>query len=199
MQPLWPFDPAALPSLTPSTALPANGPGPGTPLLTQIEQILGEEAEPDAAFFLDSWTVGVTAASESYARRQQEQKHREQQACGAAPLSSFMPFFMTEPSSFAIPFEPQRRLNPALAWEDDRAEPEVPWPLTLESACRLLDLTLDSTREQRKAAYRKMASRFHPDRVACTSARERQIASDRMAAINEAYRMLLATSMQRPA
>ena len=32
------------------------------PLLTQIEPVLGQDAEPDPTFFVESWTVGVTAA-----------------------------------------------------------------------------------------------------------------------------------------
>jgi DnaJ-domain-containing protein 1 len=164
----------------------------GAPLLTQIERVLGEEVEPDAAFFVDSWSLGVAAASENLARRQQEQKQRQSRALGGVPLSSFVPFFMTEP----VPVVPERprsmNSDDARAWEEEEIEPVVTSPLTFEAACGLLGVNVSSTRDQIKTAYRKMASRYHPDRFACAGTRERQIAGDRMAAINEAYRFLCA-------
>jgi DnaJ-class molecular chaperone len=51
----------------------------------------------------------------------------------------------------------------------------------------LLGVAATSTREQIKAAYRRMASQCHPDRL-----REelRRQATDQMAEINEAYSLL---------
>jgi DnaJ-domain-containing protein 1 len=64
------------------------------------------------------------------------------------------------------------------------------WPLTLDAARRLLGVTAASTRDEIKAAYRQMASLYHPDHLARRGDRDRQLATDRMAAINEAYRLL---------
>jgi DnaJ-domain-containing protein 1 len=67
---------------------------------------------------------------------------------------------------------------------------KVTRPLTLEGARQLLAVASTSTREQIKTAYRRMASRYHPDRLVSGTEKERQLGTDRMAAINEAYRLL---------
>jgi DnaJ like chaperone protein len=67
---------------------------------------------------------------------------------------------------------------------------ELHHPITQEVACRLLGVLATSTRAQVKAAYRRRVSQFHPDRLGCMSEEERLAATERMAAINEAYRLL---------
>jgi DnaJ-domain-containing protein 1 len=62
--------------------------------------------------------------------------------------------------------------------------------MTLGRAMRLLGLTAASTREQVRAAYRRMAGEWHPDRVAGRAEAVRQAATEQMAEINEAYRIL---------
>jgi DnaJ family protein C protein 3 len=59
--------------------------------------------------------------------------------------------------------------------------------MTQLRACRLLGVNAGSTREQVRAAYRRMASQWHPDRRTDEVGR---VANERMAAINEAYRLL---------
>jgi DnaJ-domain-containing protein 1 len=154
-------------------------------LLAQIEPLLGEGAEPDATFFIESWTVGVAAAAENFERRQQD-RQPEPEAAAWPSFSAFLPFFMNEPAAFATPEE-----SPSCGdgWDELEMEPEGN-PLTLEAACRLLGVAVDSTREQLKAAYRRMASRYHPDHRVRSGFQEQKLASDRMAAINAAYRML---------
>jgi DnaJ-class molecular chaperone len=70
------------------------------------------------------------------------------------------------------------------------AEEVMAGPLTVESARELLGIAVTSTREQIRAAYRKMASRYHPDRLARSAPHEQKLASERMASINEAYQLL---------
>jgi DnaJ-domain-containing protein 1 len=208
VNPFWLIDEAswagvrgAQPGAAPSQP---SGAGTGAPFLTQIEQILGEETEPDAAFFMDSWTVGVAAASENFLRRQEERNSREHQGY-AWDSSSFTPFFVPRveaPPEAAWPLRDphaEKYGMQDLRWRGDEegeeghaAEAESIGPLTLDSACRLLGVTPTSTREQIRAEYRKMASRYHPDRLASGGAREQKQASDRMASINEAYRLLCA-------
>jgi DnaJ-class molecular chaperone len=77
--------------------------------------------------------------------------------------------------------------------EEDGLHPEdelIAGPLTLESARRLLGVGATSTQEQIRVAYRQMASRYHPDRLAQGAPSEQKLASDRMASINEAYHLL---------
>jgi DnaJ-domain-containing protein 1 len=172
--------------------------------MSQIEQLLGPDAEPDPAFFIDSWTVGAAAASENYLRRRHQQKNRERQPAAWSALSAFVPFLIADSPVPAVPALPQqsaffrptlsepRPAAPAQFYGSDADDESatVTRPCTLEAACRLLGVTPVSTREQIKLAYRKMASRYHPDRAECTSLREQERATERMASINEAYRLL---------
>jgi len=162
-----------------------NGADGGQSLLEQIEPLLGEGAEPDPTFLVESWTVGVVAASENYDRRRQQQK-RSPETVAWPSFSSFAPIFITE---FASPIQSAVRPISDDVWDEPEMEP-MPRPLNFEAACRVLGVAVNSTRDQIKAAYRRMASRYHPDHVVRCGAREQKIASDRMASINEAYRML---------
>ena len=163
--------------------------------------MLGDSAEPDAEFFVDSWTVGVTAAAENLLHRKEERKIREHDKFAWNTFSSFAPFSFAWEEAFAEPVtqlpEPRSGVAdlPAIGGggSDDwgavnNAEPAG--SLTFESACRLLGVSAASTREQVRAAYRRLASRYHPDRLSRAGAHQLKLASDRMASINEAYRLL---------
>ncbi len=170
---------------------------------TQVEEVLGEEALPDSEFFIDSWTMGIAAASENFLHRQEQLKTREHEM-SAWNTFSFTPWFVAgaeasvasawpfrEAAAGQYPLPDLRRVGAEI--EDDwhaADEVEMHFPLTRESACRVLSVAETSTQQQIRAAYRKMASRYHPDRLAHGDAREQRLASDRMASINEAYRML---------
>ena len=174
------------------------------PFLTQIEQLLGEETEPDAGFFVDSWTEGVAAASENFLRRQERKNHE-------TPWNlswSFAPFFEGGADAAAESPWPRREAlaehssmaGPGRHGGDEEAEEPaadeataVSSP-TLESARRMLGVEATSTRVQIRAAYRRMVNLYHPDLPAYRGAREQKLASDRMASINEAYRQLCAGS-----
>lgn len=174
----------------------------GAPFLTQIEQVLGAETEPDSEFFVDSWTVGIAAASENLLRR--KMKTREHETPSWVTLPFFTTLYVDRAEALGEAEWPlgQARAEEAsvayLRWRGDEEsddgqaadEVEMACPLTLESACRVLGVAATSTREQIRAAYRKMASRYHPDRLAQSGAREQELASDRMARVNEAYRLL---------
>jgi DnaJ-domain-containing protein 1 len=175
----------------PRAAVPQpSGAETGAPFLTLIEQALGVETEPDSEFFTDSWTVGIAAASENFLRRQEELKSREHEMPAWVTFSSFTPWFVpnVEASAEAAwPLRKQRSMAD-LRWlgdgdGDDRqaADEAMVGPLTLESARRLLGVVATSTREQIRVAYRMMASRYHPDRLARSAPHEQKLASDRMA------------------
>jgi hypothetical protein len=176
----------------------------GVPFLMQVERVLGEETVPDSEFFIDSWTVGVAAASENLLHRQENRKNREHETPEWVAFPFFAPRFVAgeESSVEAAWLLREARADEASMtyrrWQGDEEaddwqtadELEMAGPLTLESACRVLGVAATSTREQIRAAYRKMASRYHPDRLARSGAREQKLASDRMAWVNEAYRLL---------
>ncbi|MFP5229242.1 MAG: J domain-containing protein [Acidobacteriota bacterium] len=179
--------------------------GPGSePLLTQVEPLLGANAEPDPTFFVESWTIGVSAASENYLHRHQESKNLSTPMPAGFSRFTFLPFLNIEPAvpvSSAAPVTSSgsvREASVSSGWQEAEMEPAMFAPLTFETACRLLGVAASSTREQIRAAYRKMAGRYHPDRMGREGNREQKQASDRMAAINEAYR-LLTTAIQQEA
>lgn len=175
--------------------------GSGAPFLTQIEQMLGEEAEPDTAFFMDCWTVGVDAATDSFLRRQAADARRVSEASPWQNPNFFNPYYVARADACAETAWPLRDAQGPMAdrrwlgseFEAGRltaGEAPLAYPLTLESACRLLGVAATSTREQIRAAYRRMAGRYHPDRLARRGGVEQKLASDCMASINEAYRLL---------
>jgi len=202
MDPFWLINQAWLGGVReaqPRAAAPqTSGAETGAPFLAQFEQVLGVETEPDSEFFVDSWTVGVAAASENFLRRQ-ERKSREFEMPAWDAFSSFTPWLVPKveaSAEAAWPLREQRSMAD-LRWlghgeEDDRqaANEVMVGPLTLESARRLLGVAATSTREQIRVAYRKMASRYHPDRLARVTAREQKLANDRMATINAAHQLL---------
>jgi DnaJ-domain-containing protein 1 len=72
-------------------------------------------------------------------------------------------------------------------------------PMTLLRACRLLGVTETSSPRQIKAAYKRLATEWHPDRAERLTEEARQLATRRMAALNEAYRLLRAVPALQPA
>jgi hypothetical protein len=185
-------------------AAPWFEPDSTQPLAALIQPLLGEQAEPDPTFFVESWTLGVGAASENYHRRHSV-KSPEPLLTPGFPSFSFVAFLNVDAVPAATQAAPQREAEPArkplmaLPPADQDADLFASPPLTLQAACRLLGVTMGSTREQIRAAYRRMAGRYHPDRVECAGSIDSQLASDRMAAINEAYRMLCSASFERTA
>ena len=57
-------------------------------------------------------------------------------------------------------------------------------------ACQLLGVTSTSTQRQIKSAYRRKVGQWHPDRLESRTTEVRLLATEQMAAINEAYRLL---------
>jgi DnaJ-domain-containing protein 1 len=155
-------------------------------LWAQLEPLVGQDCLPDPAFFVESWTLGATVAADNLRRRHHEARRERE----PLPLDSFRPFVASADwlRSAAIP------LPQGFSWRVDGAPDnracDFTGPVTLEGARALLGVTAGSTRDQIKAAYRQLAGRHHPDRHAAQGDGERRVATERMAAINEAYRLL---------
>ncbi len=125
-----------------------------------------------------------------------EEAALEQPRSAAIPMAPVVPF----PEMHAASGSETRagsRHGSELGEETCRPLPNQ--PLTLERALQLLGVSASSTREQIRAAYRRMAGLYHPDRMHHSSETERRAATERMISINEAYRLLCATRMEKTA
>jgi DnaJ-domain-containing protein 1 len=178
-----------------------------------MEEILGTHAEPDPLFFVDSWTMGLEAATESLQARRHPAKSHDapvhsafdfqvpvafipvvfsQDAPRSADFSTFTPIGFREaygvpaPSLQSAAPGPQKFHRP----EPPSSVPDPAQPLTLQSAYSLLGVADPCSREQIKSAYRQLVRRYHPDRLPSSTSEERRIATDRMTAINQAYHLL---------
>jgi DnaJ-domain-containing protein 1 len=197
----------------------SNRPEQAWQFVNQMEQVLGEGSEPDPMFFVESWTIGVPAAVENFMQRRPGQRNlqgrnsafdrfgnletlsfvQESESDGdfltSARVAAIADSYIASwPQQFAEEAAATAYGQPSPAREafaDERASgQESGRPMTLEGACRLLRVSISNSHEQIRAAYRHMASLYHPDRVANGTEEERQLGTDRMAAINEAYRLL---------
>jgi DnaJ-domain-containing protein 1 len=172
-----------------------------SPTFSQVQQMLGEDCLPDAEFFVRCWTVGAARAADDLWDRNRMQRERESQS---SPFWNFsMPRISAEEfvqnQSMHVPLGPSSQ---AAAWpypnpaENENSGPD--WdgdfdpadPLTIERARRLLGVAANSSPAQIKGAYRHLARIYHPDRLDWKSSQARQIATDRMTAINKAYVLL---------
>lgn len=201
-------------------AIPAfepNRPRRAWQFVDEFQQLLGEDSEPDVRFFMDSWTSGTTAAVESFQQRRKCQPERERPRLTSYEADSFQSQSFVQEQTLRADFvsscpppanggstkagwlqppveEPAEQAQEQ-AWrqfaEECGAASSAIHPVTLERARLLLGVTATSTRKQIKAAYRQMVSHWHPDRFELQTEEARQLANERMAAINEAYHLLL--------
>lgn len=183
----------------------------------EFQRLVGENSEPDVRFFVDSWTSGTAAAVTSFQQRWRRQPEREvpSEAFGesdsldtvtftqmnaelsatasvsasAGRSSAGSPRHPTEDASAQAQEEAWREWE-SFAEERDGSSGAI-HPMTKDLACRLLGVAAANTRKQIKAAYRKMVSQWHPDRLELATEEMRQLANERMAIINEAYHLLL--------
>lgn len=197
-----------------------NRPQQAWQFVDEFQRLVGNDTEPDIRFFVESWTSGTAAAVENLQQRRQRQPERERprdayresdslDILSCAPERALYAEFtssiaaVTDAGSFTAGRRPQSDEYPSAqmqekAWqewekltEDLGASSGTIHPMTIESACLLLGVTPASTRKQIKAAYRKMVSQWHPDRLELRTEDVRKLATERMAAINEAYHLLL--------
>lgn len=190
-------------------AIEPNRPGNAWEFVNDVQGLLGDNAAPDPLFFVESWTHGPSAAVENWQKRRQEQNSPE---CQLRVLSEFdilavhSTVQQSESGSEAVRYDggwsqQSAKKSPlpsqfptSSEWapfsvEGDASQAEAR-PMSQPRACQLLGVTATSTRAQIKAAYRRMVSQSHPDRLERKTEGVRRQANDRMAEINEAYRVL---------
>jgi len=200
--------PAGQPAASSPNPAPANSNSWSSPesqpaLLDLMHDLLGSESEPDPLFFVETWTRGIDAATESFHARQPISPTQD-----AAP-SAHRAFDFAVPLIFVYDQSDFPSTGYSAAWKEaygvkppasahtktahNEATPSTPapnQPLTCDDACRMLGIAPASTRKQIKDAYRQLARRYHPDRQIHSTEQERRIATDRMTSINAAYHLL---------
>jgi DnaJ-domain-containing protein 1 len=209
-------------SLTPEP----DGPGAPSQLVIEIQRLLGTDSEPDSLFFVESWSIGGPAAVRNFQRRRQEQAHWERDAnalnynCDPRTLWFMELREMNARLHFSAPaetieewpdtFSAQHSPELTAACQHDPAPQECgtfadEWdstqntarPMTQSGARKLLGVNATSTLGEIKAAYRHLASQWHPDRLERTTEDMRRVATEKMVAINAAYRLLRSSLRQK--
>jgi hypothetical protein len=171
-----------------------------------MADVLGDDADPDPLFFVETWTFGVDAATRNlHARRHTSEPH-EAHATTFQSFNFFTPVTFIEesmsaststmPSAFSSAWK-EAYGAPASAAHTSAPNNAAPFsstdlsqPLTAELACRTLGIATSSSRRQIKAAYRQLVWRYHPDRLEYSTEHDQRIATDRMTSINAAYHLL---------
>jgi DnaJ-domain-containing protein 1 len=187
----------------------ANRPEPASPFVGDFQQLLGEGSDPDPLFFMETWTLGTPAALENFKQRQLMQADRTESRSDREPgnLSNHS-FVHPHPFNWSVfvsvhavvqdncnPTPSQRssidlELGPLEISPDGLRNQDKSLPMTLERACNLLGVTGTSTLCQIKAAHRQLVIQWHPDRLQNQTEEVRRYATEKMASINEAYRLV---------
>jgi DnaJ-domain-containing protein 1 len=182
-----------------------------------IQRLLGDEAEPDPLFFVESWTYGMFVAVENWQKRRQGQTSRENQRRVLPEFGSLEAQTIVQQSGARQESATSGRTDAntghfSTGWSQHSFEKSSPqigamqewepfaaeggdshgasYPMSRVYACKLLGVAENSTPRQIKAAYRRVANQIHPDRLELRTEGVRRFANDQMAEINEAYRML---------
>lgn len=187
----------------PTVRLDGNWAEQDSTFAAQVQQVIREDCSPDAEFFVRWWTGdAVSAAYDLLSRHRVSQEH-ERQSTSSMDFHYFSPSFSaaefmrcqqmrdswTHSSHVtgALPTKPQENENPRANWDGEFVPDNS---LTIEQARGVLHVTANSTPVQIKSAYRRLVRMYHPDRFEGMSSLDRQNATNRMIAINSAYKVL---------
>ena len=203
----------------PIPSLEQNRPKQVWKFVDEFQQLLGDDSAPDSQFFVESWTFGLNAAVDNYQQRRNKKANRDRQSSALEDFDDLVNLSMNQDTEGSNEYprsvetamytgsyetgwklrssdEVVARMQSQVAEDNDALEEvfdtgqATAYPMTVASACELLEVDASSTRQQIRAAYRRKVSQWHPDRLDRRSEQVRRRATAQMAAINEAYRLL---------
>jgi DnaJ-domain-containing protein 1 len=188
----------------------ANRSEPASQFVGDFQQLLGEGSEPDPLFFIETWNLGTPAAVENFRQRQLMQADRAESRSNRGPdhLSS-QSFAHPRPFNWSVfvsihafvqdNCDPTQSSIDLEMGADGLSNPDEALPMTIDRACTLLGVTATSTLSQIKTAHRHLVIHWHPDRLQNRTEEVRRYATGKMAAINEAYRLVRSDMMPQSA
>lgn len=194
-------------SYLPNSILPSsNLSGDTPPFVSDFQQLLGEGSEPDPLFFIETWTLGTPAAVQNFRQRQPMQADPSPESRGDwgpanIPTQSFFhpnafnwSVFVSVHTAIPDPTNSSPSQKPPIEWNpsnrDSLSDQDEALPITLDRAYQVLRISATSTLSQIKAAHRQLVIEWHPDRLQNQTEEVRRYATGKMAAINEAYRLV---------
>ncbi len=185
-------------------------------LAGEIRDLLGDDCELEASFLEESWASGQPMSSVVYARKRKQVTENDEgvtfgelnalgsfffpaandlmgdrPAYPADSAKSYAAAWLRDPlEEFASRTGDQSPVRDSAGYKRHRDVKAILGSMTYQRACELLGVGEHSTATQIRAAYRRMVSEWHPDRLEQSGEKVRAFATKRMAAINEAYHLL---------
>lgn len=188
----------------------------------ELRSLMGEDFSPDAQFFQEAWTYNLAVAVESWQRRQEKLPEDDFQSRaeteedldvfeteaivyqGRSPEEYYAHLPkpakedtdeeldpMSEEDDVVITSEPNPAVPPKSVQKIRRKKTVPIRYMTPDLARTLLGVEETSSLAEIKVAYHRMAAIWHPDLLQ-SGTEEYWIATEQMATINDAYRVLRA-------